>query len=99
MMAKTGEKVVIKLADVLGDTYPDFAYTVSMDQASKSSLGIEADPVVKDGVVEFVCTKSGAGKIAFHSSVGQENEVSGLDFFQEISIVSRQNVASNGGWF
>ena len=99
MMTKTGDKVVIKLADVLGETYPDFAYTVSMDQASKSSLGIEGEIAVKDGAVEFVCTKSGAGKITFHSSVGKDDQVSSLDFFQEISIVSRQNVASNGGWF
>ena len=99
MMAKTGEKVVIKLADVLGETYPDFAYTVSMDQASKASLGVEGEIAVKDGIVEFVCTKSGAGKITFSSSVGQEGQVSPLDFFQEISVVSRQNVASNGGWF
>ena len=99
MMAKTGEKVVIKLADVLGETYPDFAYTVSMDQASKASLGVEGEIAVKDGIVEFVCTKSGAGKITFSSSVGQEGQVSPLDFFQEISVVTRQNVASNGGWF
>ena len=97
-IAQTGKEISINLADCIGETYGNFEYVASIDDASKASLGIATDPVITDGIMKVTCTKSGAGKIRLTSSVGGQEQIPGLDFFVEISIVSRSNVASNGGW-
>ena len=98
VVVKAGESTTVNLADYLGETVRNLEYQCDIDDASKASLGIDAAPAVKDGTITITCTKTGAGKIRFSSSVGKEGEISGLDFFRELSIVSRSNVAENGGW-
>lgn len=73
-------------------------YTLEMSAEDKAALGISSTPEIKNGKIEIVCSKTGAGKIRLTSSVGQEGQVNGLDFAQEISIVSRPAVTTNGGW-
>ena len=97
-VVKTGEAVTINLADYLGESVRNFEYKCDIDEASKASLGIDTVPSVKDGTLTITCTKTGAGKIRFTSSVGKEGEISGLDFFRELSVVSRTEVTENGGW-
>ncbi len=81
---------------------PDDEYTLSIDEASKSSLGITADPVVRNGKLEVTCGKVGAGKIVLSSSVGKDTEKAGgigsMSYSREISIVSREFATNNGGW-
>lgn len=99
VMVKAGEKALIDLADYCN---PDGKYTLTMDDASKTSLGISGEPVVKDGKLEITCTAIGAGKITLTSSVGKDPEmedgIGGMDYSRTISIVSRPFVSSNGGW-
>ena len=98
IMTRTGEKLTINLSEYLGGDYVNVGYSLSIDEATMEALGIETIPATNNGTIEITCTKSGAGKIRFNSSVGAEGQISGLDFFKEISIVSRKSLASNGGW-
>jgi hypothetical protein len=89
------EKLRIDVSECLGDAS---GYTLEVGAESKAALGIEGTPAVKDGVLEITCGKIGSGKIRFKASVGGEGQISGLDYYKEISIVSRPAVAKNGGW-
>ena len=89
---------MIDVAECIGDTAGNFEFTLEMDAADKAALGLSSTPVIKDGKIEINCSKTGAGKIFLSSSVGQSGQIDGLDFHQEISIVSRPAVANNGGW-
>jgi hypothetical protein len=88
-------KLRIDVSECLGDAS---GYTLEVGAESKAALGIEGTPAVKDGVLEITCGKIGSGKIRFKASVGGEGQISGLDYYKEISIVSRPAVAKNGGW-
>ena len=76
--------------------------TVTIDDASRKSLGLTSDPVIKDGKVELACGAVGAGKIVVAASVGKdpemENGIGKMDFSREFSIVARQYATANGGW-
>ncbi len=81
---------------------PHGTYSISVGEADKASLGLESDPVIKDGKLEISCGKVGAGKIVLRSSVGKdetmEDGIGSMDYYREISIVSREFAAKNGGW-
>ena len=99
VMAAVGEKVKIDLSDYCN---PSLKYEISVDEASRASLGLSSDPVIKDGFLEIECSKIGAGKIVLSSAVGKDPEredgIGNMDYSREISIVSRPYVANNGGW-
>ena len=103
VMVKAGEKVSIDLSEWLGGSAKTLNYTMTVDSATKESLGLTADPVVKNGVMELTCTKVGAGKVTFTSAIGKdnamENGIGEMKFSREVSIVSRPYAATNGGWF
>lgn len=103
VMTTPGRALSIDLTDWLGSTTGNLKYSISIDDAAKKALGIETDPVIRDGKLELTCTKIGSGRLTFSSSVGKdetrEDGISGLDFSREISIVSRPFAAKNGGWF
>lgn len=100
VMVKAGEKASVDLEPYCN---PQGTYTLSMDDASKKSLGISEDPVIRNGRLEITCTAIGAGKITLEGSVGKDPEmedgIGGMNYSREISIVSRPFVSSNGGWF
>ena len=102
-IVKVGEKALVDLSDCLGGSAETMEYVIEMDKDSKESLGVTADPVIKDGKLEISCSKLGAGKIRFSSAVGKDTSMEGgisdMKFSREISIVSRPYAASNGGWF
>lgn len=79
-----------------------FDLVVTIDAASRKSLGIEADPVVRNGKLEVFCKAVGSGKVTLSSSVGKDGSVEGgigsMAFSREISIVSRPFATENGGW-
>ena len=81
---------------------PYDSYSISIDEASRASLGLASDPVIKNGCLEIECTKIGAGKIVLSSAVGKdtqsENGIGEMSYSREISIVSRPYAANNGGW-
>lgn len=100
IMVKSGENAVIDISEWIGSEVDEL--TVSIDEASRKSLGLDADPTIKDGHIEMSCSKVGAGKITVSASVGKdpemENGIGKMDFSREFSIVSRQYTSANGGW-
>ena len=99
VMVQAGEKSRI---DLSGYCNPSLSYEISVDEASSSSLGLSAAPVINDGFLEIECSKIGAGKIVLSSAVGKDTEredgIGEMAYTREISIVSRPYVAKNGGW-
>ena len=100
VMVKSGEKASIDLSAWCN---PEGSHTLSIDDASRKSLGITGDPVISGGRLDITCTAIGAGKIVISGSVGKDQEteggIGGMNYSREISIVSRPFVSSNGGWF
>ena len=100
IMAKPGVKRSIRIADYLGSNP---VILNDIDQETINSLGWESAPIItEDGMLEFTCTKTGAGKISFSSSIGKDPDmadgIGGMNYSYEISITCRNNIASNGGW-
>lgn len=100
IIVKEGETAEIDLSEWIGSEVDELSVTI--DDASRKSLGMTSDPIIKEGHIEFTCSKTGAGKIKISASVGKdpemENGIGKMDFSREFSIVSRQFVAANGGW-
>lgn len=100
LMVKAGGSYSLDLSRWIGNTAG--ACTWSMDEASRSSLGIVEEPVLKDGMLTFSCTKIGSGKISLVSEVGRDPEIEdgigAMGLSREVSVVSRPFVAENGGW-
>lgn len=99
VMVKAGETCSIDIADWCN---PAGTYEVSIDDASKTSLGLTSDPVIRNGKLEISCSKTGSGKVTISSEVGKDPEledgIGGMGFSREISIVSRPFATRNGGW-
>lgn len=100
IMVKVGEEAVIDITEWSGSEVDELS--ISIDEASRKSLGLTADPVITDGHISLSCSNIGAGKIKVSASVGKDPEmedgIGKMDFSREFSIVSRQYTASNGGW-
>ena len=98
-MAEVGKAVKIDLSKYC-NAFDE--YTISVDETSRTSLGLASDPVVKNGYLEIKCDKIGAGKITLSAAVGKdtemENGIGEMNYSREISIVSRPFATDNGGW-
>ena len=98
-LSKVGEPAKIDISKYCS---PSQSYEIQIDDASRLSLGLESDPVIKNGHLEILCTKIGAGKITLSASIGKdssmENGIGGMSYTREISIASRPFATSNGGW-
>ena len=103
VMVKAGEKAEIDLSQWLGGTAHNLQFDMTFEEATKSALGLTADPMINNGKLELTCTKVGAGKVTFTAGIGKdsttENGIGEMAFSREISIVSRPYAAANGGWF
>lgn len=97
-MTTPGKTLVINLTELLGTEHASYSLEISQDTIV--ALGISGAPAVSNGFLELTCTKIGSGKIRFKASVGKDDDgvIPELDYYKEISIVSRPAVASNGGW-
>ena len=98
-LAKAGDVVHIDLSNYCN---PALTYEISVDDASRQSLGLEGEPVIKNGNLEICCKNIGAGKLTLKASVGKdeaiEGGIGGMAYTREISIASRPFATSNGGW-
>ncbi len=99
VIVKAGAKSAIDLSDHCN---PFDTYEITVDDATKASLGLTSDPVIKDGKLEIECSRVGAGKITLSATVGKdtalENGIGEMAYSREISIVSREFATNNGGW-
>ena len=98
-LAEAGQTAKIDLSRYCS---PSQTYTISVDDAARTALGLETDPVIKNGFLEIRCTEIGSGKMTLSASVGKDNEIEngigGMSYTREISIASRPSATSNGGW-
>ena len=99
VMVKAGEDCSIDLSDWCN---PAGTYELSIDEASRASLGLTATTVIRNGRLEINCSKTGAGKVVINGEVGRDNQmedgIGGMRYSREISIVSRPFATKNGGW-
>ena len=68
------------------------SYSVTMDEASRASLGISGELSVTDGKVVLECTKVGSGKMVITA------DSEGLPVTKTVSVICRAVTSSNGGW-
>ena len=99
-MTTPGKELTINAADCIGQTAANISYSIEMESDAAEALGINASPVIDNGLLKITCTKIGAAKIRFKASVGKDEAgvIPEMDFYKEVSIVCRPSVADNGGW-
>lgn len=99
VMVEAGKAVQIDLTDYCSGTGD---YKISIDEASRKSLGLASDPVIRNGKIELTCSSIGSGRITISSAVGKdtemENGIGEMEYSRVISIVSRPFATNNGGW-
>lgn len=99
LLTQAGKKMSIDISRYC-NPYDD--YVISVDEATKASLGLVSDPVIKDGKLEIECSKIGSGKITLNGKVGKdsekENGIGEMAYSRTLSIASRPFATANGGW-
>jgi len=99
LLAQAGKKMSI---DISRYCNPLDDYTVSVDEAARTSLGLVSDPVIRNGKLEIECSKIGSGKITLSGKVGKDPEkedgIGDMGYSRELSIASRPFATTNGGW-
>ena len=99
LMAQVGKKVSI---DISRYCNPSDDYTITVDQATKTALGLSSDPVIKNGRLEIECSKIGSGKIVLTGAVGKDpeknNGIGDMAYSRTLSVASRYIGTDNGGW-
>ena len=99
ILTQAGKKMSIDISRYC-NPYDD--YTVSVDSATKTALGLASDPVIRNGKLEIECSKIGSGKIVLKGAVGKdasmEDGIGEMTYSRELSIASRPFATSNGGW-
>lgn len=93
MVVRKGELCRIALHEYFGGSADSLTYTsVDIDDVSREMLGIEEDPYIMNGRLHIRCTRTGSIKIRISAVAG------GSTFTKTISVLSRNIIASNGGW-
>ena len=99
IMTQAGKKMSI---DISRYCNPHDEYTITVDAATKTALGLSADPVIRNGRLEIECSKIGSGKITLSGAVGKDtakdNGIGEMSYSRELSIASRPFATNNGGW-
>ena len=89
ILTQSGKKMSI---DISRYCSPLDDYTITVDDASKASLGLSSDPVIKNGKLEIECSKIGSGKITLSGETGR------MPYSRTLSVASRPFASNNGGW-
>lgn len=99
LMVEAGKTMKVDISRYVN---PEIDYRIAVDQAARTALGIEGEPVIKNGRLEIRCNAIGSGKITLSGAVGKDAEkedgISEIGFSRELSIVSRPFATDNGGW-
>lgn len=104
LTVKKGEICRVSLDEYFGGSSKNLTYTsVKIDDVSREYLGVEEDPFIKNGKLYIKCAKNGSAKIkisaiAGGTEVGGGAVLGGAEITKEVSILSRDIAASNGGW-
>lgn len=99
ILTQAGKKMSI---DISSYCNPHDDYRIVVDDATKNALGLESDPVVRNGKLEIECTKVGSGKIMLNGKVGKDPEkedgIGDMSYSRTLSVASRPFATNNGGW-
>ena len=104
IVAKIGEEATVSLAPCFGGAASNLTYTkIEISDDARQALGIEGEPYINNGRLFVKCTKYGSAKIRIYAIAGGENEATGAvmggtEFSREVSLLSRDSIAENGGW-
>ena len=99
VLVQAGKKMNVDVSRYVSD---GGSYTVTVDEATKASLGLTSDPVVRNGKLEIECSKIGSGKIVLSGNVGKDTQkedgIGEMAYSRTISVASRPFATNNGGW-
>ena len=103
VVASVGEERALDLSPYFGSSSSSLVFTqVSVDEASRLSLGLESEPYVENGFLYVHPTKVGSGKIVVKTYAGgsstSEDTINGIEISQEVGVVARSFSSGNGGW-
>jgi hypothetical protein len=104
LTAEMGKESWVDVSEYFGTSSKNLTYiSVTVDEATKTSLGLKSDPYMKYGRLYIHPTKMGSGKVTIKAVgggnvVGGENTIGGMEITQEVSIISRPFKSNNGGW-
>ena len=104
LYATAGEESEHSLVEFFGYGAKDLSFKqISISNDVKTTLGIESEPSVTNGMLKIKCTKPGVGRIKLSAlvggnAVGGGNSMGGMLVEREFEIVVRGSVAANGGW-
>ena len=76
---------------------------LEISDEARETLGIEGEPYINNGKLFIKCTKYGSAKVKITAIAGGENvatgaTMGGTEFTREVSLLSRDSIAENGGW-
>lgn len=104
LVAKIGEESKVSLVNCFGAPAGNLTYTrMEISDEAREALGIEGEPYINNGRLFIKCTKYGSAKIRIYAIAGGDNlatdaVMGGSEFYREVSLLSRDSVAENGGW-
>ena len=104
IVAKIGEESKVSLVPCFGEPAANLTYTkLEISDEAREQLGIEGEPYINSGRLFVKCTKYGSAKIritaiAGGTNVGTDAVMGGSEFTREVSLLSRDSIAENGGW-
>ena len=104
LVAKIGEESKVSLVNSFGASAGNLTYTrMEISDEAREALGIEGEPYINNGRLFIKCTKYGSAKIRIYAIAGGDNlatdaVMGGSEFYREVSLLSRDSVAENGGW-
>ena len=104
LMVKVGENAKVSLVTCFGASASHLTYTnIEISDEAREELGIEGEPYITNGNLVIKCNKYGSAKIrvtaiAGGDTVATDAVMGGTEFTREVSILSRESVAENGGW-
>ena len=104
LVTKIGVESKVSLVPCFGEPAANLTYTkLEISDEARETLGIEGTPYVNNGNLVIKCTKYGSAKIKITAIAGGENVATGAvmggsEFTREVSLLSRDSIAENGGW-
>ena len=104
IVAKVGVDSKVSLTSCFGEPAANLTYTkIDISDEAREDLGIVGEPYIKNGKLHIKCNNYGSAKIRIYAIAGGEKEATsgamgGTEFSREVSLLSRESVAENGGW-
>ena len=103
IVACVGQEQCLDVSNFLGGSNLNIT-SVEVDEQYRTSLGLETDPRIVDGMLLIHPKRCGSGKILVKAISGGDfigggsNPVGGMEISATISVIVRPFTSENGGW-